>query len=425
MGGCCCKMGFITGGPNEAIVVSGCFHSRPKLVVGGWAFVCPCVQKIQRLSLNLMTLQVYTPRVYTVHGVPLSVTGIAQVKIAANNDDMLRAAVEQFIGKTDKEIKEIARITLEGHQRAIMGALTVDEIFKDRKKFSEQVFDVASTDLVNMGIQVISFTLRDIKDEESYMESMGQARTSEVLRDARIGEAECTRDSLIDTALSEESRMAARLFNDTQIERYKRDFLLKKAEYDKEVETARAEAELAYRLQAAKIQQRIAEETKNIDIVERLKQIEIQEQEILRYNHHSHICIVMAIANRTKLIEEANAEAEAIALKGDAEAFAISVKGKAEAEQMAKKADAYGEYKKAAKIAMWMEALPGLAAEVAAPISQTNSIKMIMDCEGKPGETAGPAALTKEILEIMCSIPEKVTEVSGLPSYLLQDLKVQ
>ena len=101
--------------------------------------------------------------------------------------------MEQFIDKTDKEILDIARATLEGHQRAIMGALTVDEIFKDRKKFAEQVFDCASTDLFNMGIQVISYTLREIKDEENYMESMGQARTAEVLRDARIGEAECNR----------------------------------------------------------------------------------------------------------------------------------------------------------------------------------------------------------------------------------------
>jgi len=82
------------------------------------------------------------------------------VKITSNNEEMLRAAVEQFIDKTDKEIEEVAMLTLEGHQRAIMGAMTVDEIFKDRKKFSSKVFDIASTDLFNMGIQVISYTLK-------------------------------------------------------------------------------------------------------------------------------------------------------------------------------------------------------------------------------------------------------------------------
>ena len=215
--------------------------------------MCPCVQKVQRLPLALMTLVVSTPRIYTMHGVPLSVTGIAQVKITSNNEEMLRAAVEQFIDKTEKEIQDVARVTLEGHQRAIMGALTVDEIFKSRKKFAEQVFDCASTDLFNMGIQVISYTLREIKDDENYMESMGQARTAEVLRDARIGEAECNRDSLIQTALAEEKRMASKFVNDTEIEYYKRNFEIKKASYDMEVETARAQAELAFQLQVKRI----------------------------------------------------------------------------------------------------------------------------------------------------------------------------
>jgi len=436
MGCIFCKLGFITGGPHEVIVVSGCCHGKPKLVVGGWTFVCPCIQKIQRLSLNLITLQVSTPRVYTVHGVPLSVNGIAQVKITSNNEEMLRAAIEQFIDKTDKEIQEIARMTLEGHQRAIMGQMTVDEIFKDRKKFSQEVFDVASTDLVNMGIQVISYTLRDIKDEESYMESMGEARTSEVLRDARIGEAECTRDSLIDTALSEENRMAARLLNDAQIEKYKRDFLIKKAEYDVEVETARAKAELAYRLQAAKIQQRIEEEKMNIEIVEREKQIEIQLQEIQRREKELTSRVrapaeaekfkleILAEADKLKRIEEANGESESKILKGEAEAYAVAMKGAAEAEQMAKKADAYNDFNKAAKVALWMDTIPHIAAEVAAPMAQTNSITMIMNTEDKPGVSAGPAMVTKEILDIMENIPERVSGSTGLPSYLLTNLKI-
>lgn len=113
-----------------------------------------------------MTLQVESPCVYTSQGVPISVTGIAQVKIQGQNEDMLLTACEQFLGKTESEIQHIALVTLEGHQRAIMGSMTVEEIYKDRKKFSKQVFEVASSDLVNMGITVVSYTLKDIRDEE-------------------------------------------------------------------------------------------------------------------------------------------------------------------------------------------------------------------------------------------------------------------
>lgn len=118
-----------------------------------------------------MTLQVESPCVYTSQGVPISVTGIAQVKIQGQNEDMLLTACEQFLGKSESEIQLIALVTLEGHQRAIMGSMTVEEIYKDRKKFSKQVFEVASSDLVNMGITVVSYTLKDIRDEEVSIQS--------------------------------------------------------------------------------------------------------------------------------------------------------------------------------------------------------------------------------------------------------------
>ena len=159
---------------------------------------------------------------------------------------MLRAAVEQFIDKEPQEIEDVAMSTLEGHQRGIMGSMTVDEIYKDRKKFSQKVYDQASSDLFNMGIQIISYTLKDIKDEDRYMVSLGMARTAEIQRDARIGEAQANTEAQIETALAEETRLASKLLNDTEIERYKRDYELKKAVYDTEVEMARAEAENYY-----------------------------------------------------------------------------------------------------------------------------------------------------------------------------------
>lgn len=148
------------------LLSTGCCYMKPLLVPGGRAFVWPSIQQVQRISLNTMTLQVESPCVYTSQGVPISVTGIAQVKIQGQNEDMLLTACEQFLGKKESEIHDIALVTLEGHQRAIMGSMTVEEIYKDRKKFSKQVFEVASSDLINMGITVVSYTLKDIRDEE-------------------------------------------------------------------------------------------------------------------------------------------------------------------------------------------------------------------------------------------------------------------
>merc|ERR1719357_1063399 len=207
-----------------------------------------------------MTLEVNSPRVYTSQGVPISVVGTAQVKINGSNEEMLAFAAEQFGGKPVDEVLQICLETMEGHQRAIMGNMSVEEIYRDRKTFSTKVFEVASVDLHNMGIMVISYTLKDVRDEVGYLASLGQARTAQVKRDALIGEAEAKKDATIAEALAEEQRMEAKLVNDTEIARSKRDFELKKASYDTEVNTAKAEAEMAYSLQAAKVQAKIKEE---------------------------------------------------------------------------------------------------------------------------------------------------------------------
>merc|ERR1719400_76938 len=370
-----------------------------------------------------MTLNVYSPKVYTMQGVPLSVTGIAQVKITSHNEEMLRAAVEQFIDKEPQEIEDVAMSTLEGHQRGIIGSMTVDEIYKDRKKFSQKVYDQASSDLFNMGIQIISYTLKDIKDEDRYMVSLGMARTAEIQRDARIGEAQANTEAQIETALAEETRLASKLLNDTEIEHYKRDYELKKAVYDTEVEMARAEAEMAYKLQESIVKQKIKEETMSTDIVERMKLIEVAEQEVARRQceldakirkpaeAEKFRCETMATANKQKTTLEASGVAEGLMMKGESDSFSLEITGKADAEVMAMKADAWKEYQKAAKLSLWLEALPKVAAEVAAPISQVNGITMV----GFPDsdQSLGPARLTGEVLEIMEKMPDAVTQFTG------------
>ncbi|CAA9994604.1 unnamed protein product [Nesidiocoris tenuis] len=349
-------------------------------------------------------------------------TGLLQVKIQGQNEEMLLAACEQFLGKTDAEIQHIALVTLEGHQRAIMGSMTVEEIYKDRKKFSKQVFEVASSDLVNMGITVVSYTLKDIRDEEGYLKSLGMARTAEVKRDARVGEAEARKDARIKEAIAEEQRMASKFINDTEIAQAQRDFELKKAAYDVEVQTKKAEAEMAYELQAAKTRQRIKEEQMQITVVERKQEIAVQEQETQRKEKELMAQVrrpaqaekyrleKLAEANRYRLIMEAEAEAESIRLRGEAEAASILAKAKAEAEQMSKKAEAFREYRQAAIVDMLLDALPKMTAEVAAPLSQTKKITMVSSGAGE----VGAAKITGEVLDIVTKVPEMVKNVTGV-----------
>jgi len=419
----CFDVGIVTCGPNEALVISGmCQGGQPNFITGGRAIVFPCIQTVQRIPLNTMTLEVHTSKVYTSQGVPISVVGTAQVKINGSSEEMLSYAAEQFGGKSQDEILQICLETVEGHQRAIMGNMSVEEIYRDRKTFSKNVFNVASVDLHNMGIAIISYTLKDVRDEVGYLASLGQARTAQVKKDALIGEAEARKDATIAEALAEEQRMESKLLNDTEIARSKRDFELKKASYDTEVNTAKAEAEMAYGLQAAKVQAKIKEEEMQVKVVERAQNISIQEQEIKRKEKELDSKVrkpaeaekyrleKIAEAERQKVVLEAEAEAEATALKGEAEAYAIEVKAKAEAEQMAKKADAWKEYKEAALVDMMLKVLPKVAAEVAGPISETNKITMVSTGDGP----IGASRVTNEVLDIMGSLPDTVKKMTGV-----------
>jgi len=331
-------------------------------------------------------------------------------------------AAEQFGNKSTQEVLQICLETMEGHQRAIMGNMTVEEIYRDRKTFSTKVFEVASVDLHNMGISIISYTLKDVRDDTGYLASLGQARTAQVKRDALIGEAEAKRDATIAEAAAEEQRMEAKLKNDTEIARSKRDFELNKAIYDTEVNTAKAEAEMAYSLQAAKVQAKIKEEEMQVKVVERIQNISIQEQEILRKEKELDSKVKkpaeaekyrlekIADAEKQRIVLEAEAKAEAVTLRGEAEAYAIEVKAKAEAEQMAKKADAWKEYKEAALVDMMLKVLPQVAAEVSAPLASTDKITMVSTGDGP----IGASRVTDEVLSIMNSLPTMVQGMTGV-----------
>jgi flotillin len=369
-----------------------------------------------------MTLNVISPKVFTNQGVAISVTGLAQVKVDSSHEQMLQTACQQFLGKSQAEIRNIALETLEGHQRAIMGTLSVEEIYQDRQKFSEEVFKVAKSDLVNMGITIVSYTIKDISDELGYLHALGMPRTAEVQRDATIGEAYANRDAGIKAAEAEQARLGAKYANDIEVAKSQRDFELKQATYDAEVNTRKAQAELAYQLQAAKTKQKIKEEEMQIKVVERKQQISVQEQEIKRRERELEAQVkrpaqaekyrleTLAEANRQKVILEAEAKAEAIRLKGEAEAFAIKEKARAEAEQMAKKAEAWQDYQSAAMVDMVLETLPKVAAEVATPLGQTKKIVMIA---GENGEL-GASKITGEVLDIISKLPKAVQDLTGV-----------
>ncbi|XP_042868457.1 flotillin-1-like [Penaeus japonicus] len=412
----------LTCGPNEVIVLSGLGYQKSAMITGGRIIAFPCLQRWHRMSLNVMTLKVASSGVYTAQGVPITVTGVAQVKISTQHPEILERACEHFLKKSQAEIEVLITATLEGHQRAILGAMTVEDIYKNRKLFNSRVFEVASKDLCNLGLHVLSYTIRDLSDEVGYLEALGMSRTAEVQRDARIGEVFAQQESRIQKSLANEELMKVKYANDSLIAQANRDFQQQKAIYDQEVMAKKAEADLAYELQSCKTKQKIQEEKMEIVVVERQAKIHVQEQEIQRTEKLLDATVkqpaeaekyrleIIAEAQRKKTVLEAEGQAESKHLKGEAEAFAIEAKAKAEAATMHYRAEAFKQFKDAAILDLYLKAMPQIVGSVGSALSNAKSIKMV----SSGGSEVGAQKLTQEVMDISTSIPEMVKNMTGV-----------
>src|SRR5437879_4172563 len=279
-------------GPNQVLVISGRKHHMVdpdgtardigfRVVKGGGVFVWPVYEKVDLLSLELLTIDVQTPEVYTSKGVPVRVDGVAQIKVKGD-DISIATAAEQFLSKGTDEIKNIATQTLEGHLRAILGTMTVEDIYQNRDAFASKVQEVAAGDMANMGLGIVSFTIRDIRDTQGYLEALGKPRIAQVKRDAQIAQAEADRDAMIRSSQATQAGQEAKFVADTKIAEAQRDYQTNVAQYQAAVNQRKAEADLAYDLQKYKTGQLVKAEEIQVNIIEKQKQIELQQQEIMR-----------------------------------------------------------------------------------------------------------------------------------------------
>lgn len=421
-------------GPDEALIVSGRKRKLSngqlvgfRIVKGGATFVWPVLEVAKTISLRIMPLDV-TSSAYTSQGVQLSVDGIAQVKIDSNLE-AIGTAAEQFLSLKDEEIKRIATQTLEGHLRSIVGNLTVEEINQNRDMFAQKVQELAAGDLANMGLKIISFTIREISDKNGYLESLGKAQIARVQRDAVIGQAEAKRDADIKSAEAMQAGQTAKFLAETKIAEANMDKEMKVADYQAAINERKAEADLSYDKKKYVVEQDVQREALQVEIVKKQKEIEIQEQEALRKEkeleatvrkpaeaerYKTEVAAAAELIRKSKEAEgqsytikaEGLAKAEAIKAAGLAEAEIIQAKGQAEAAAMAKKAGAYKLFNEAAMAQMVVERLPEIASAIAQPLSRTEKIVMIGD--------SGASKLTKDITSIIAQLPDTVKGLTGV-----------
>ena len=442
-------------GPNQVLVISGKKHRMTdqegnvrdigfRIVKGGGVFVWPVFEKVDILSLELLTIDVQTPEVYTSKGVPVKVDGVAQVKVKGD-DVSISTAAEQFLSKGVDEIKNIATQTLEGHLRAILGTMTVEDIYQNRDAFASKVQEVAAGDMANMGLTIISFTIRDIRDTQGYLDALGKPRIAQVKRDAQIAQAEADRDAMIKSSQATQAGQEAKFAADSKIAEAQRDYQSNVAGYQATVNQKKAEADLAYDLQKFKTGQLVKAEEVQVQIIEKQKQIELQQQEIQRKQRELEANVqkpadaerykVETLANATKFQLETEAagaasaakakgfanadvakatgiaEAEANKARGLAKAAVIEAQGKATASAMQAKAESFKQYNEAAVIEMIVRILPELAGRISEPLSKTERMVIINSGDGAGG---GASKLTGDITQIISQLPPVLESLTGV-----------
>jgi len=434
-------------GPNEVLIISGrgtsvkdpstgkLYRRTFRVVRGGGTFIWPVLERVDHLSLELMTIEIVTPNVYTLQGVPITVDGVAQVKVGSDDVSIVTAA-EQFLSKDVNDIQNVALQTLEGHLRAILGTMTVEEIYKDRDKFAQRVQEVSALDMKNMGLSIVSFTIKNIHDEQGYLDALGQARISEVKRDATIGQANAQRDATIQSAVARQEGETAKFLAETKIAEAQKNYAVQKASFDADVNQKKAEAELAYNLQQNKTNQRVKEEEVQIAVVEKHKQIEVQEQEVMRRERELDATVrkpaeaeqfrirTLAEARKYQLEVEAEGqasasrnlgigEADANKARGLAQADVIQAQGLAEALATSKKAEAWQQYTQAAILQQILDKLPELASAIAQPLAKTEKI-VIISSGGDGSHGAGASRVTRDVADTIAQVPAVIEALTGI-----------
>ncbi len=429
-----------------------------RVVRGGAALRVPLLEQVAYLSLNLMSIPLRIQRAYTKEGVAVTVEAVANVKIAS--DDMsLRGASERFLGMSAEQIKGVIFQTLEGHLRAILGTLTVEEINADRQAFAQKMTDEAALDLKKMGVNIDILTIQQISDEQGYLDALGKKRTAEVKRDAVIGEAQATRDAMIKSAMADQEGKTKRYEADVAIAQSLRDKESRQAEFDAAVQAKQAEAEQSGPLATAIARQKVTEQETRIDQVRKQQEVLVQAQEAARREQELQATVVKpAEAQRQAAILLAEGEKQATVIRaeatqkelefegageaskierigraeaakvlaiGEAEAEVIKKKLLAEAEGLQSKAAAWKNFNEAAVLNMVVDKMPELAKAFATQLAGIDKINIIEMGNGHGSGSGGVAKVMGTVGGGMTAMLAMLKDQFGVDIQRLMEAKTE
>jgi flotillin len=377
--------------------------------IGGGTLILPFLESAQVLSLEVYTLDLECREAITSRGIQVHALGQCQIKIGGD-EYSIRMAAEQFLGKGDQGIRDVAKSILEGYMRAGVGTMTVEEIFQKREELADKIRENASDDFVRMGLKILSFSLKDLSDATGYIEALGKPRIVQTRMEAAVAEAEAERDATVRAAEARKESDIAKFRAEAEIAEANRDYELRRAEYQGIINQKKAQADLAYELERQKVNQQLKREEYQVRLVEKEQAIKLEEKEILRKEKELESTVKkQADARKYQMRSDAEAQAFKTETEARAKSEAMRLEGDAEAETMKKKAESYANYNQAAVTEMLVSIMPELAKAVSEPLSKIDKIVMV---DGGAG--GGASRLTRQVADVLAQLPVVVESLSGI-----------
>ena len=450
--------GYVKAPPDKAYIISG-IRKKPRILIGRAGVKIPYFERVDMLYLGQMTVDIKTEQsVPTNDFINVNVDAVAKVRIGTD-EDSIQLAAKNFLNKTQEEITCDLQDSLQGNMREIIGTLALKTINTDRDSFSDQVMEKASRDMKKLGIEILSCNIQNVTDEKGLISDLGMDNTSRIKKDAAIAKAQADRDVAIAQAEADKAANDARVAAQTEIAEKNNALAIKKAELQKQADTAKAVADAAYEIQKQEQQKTIQANTVNAQIAKAEREAELKQKEVVvrqqelsaqiekqadaqkyatekdaeaaliqrqrnaeaeKYEQEKQAEARKAQAEAAKYAAEQEAagirakyeaEAAGIEAKGRAEAEATRLKGLAEAEAMEKKAEAYKKYNGAAMAEMMIKIMPEMAAEIAKPLSQIDKINIY----GSSSDgTNGASQISGNLPVVMKQVFDTMSEATGV-----------
>lgn len=418
-------MSYVKCPPDMVYLISG-LKKEPRVIIGKAALRVPFFERVDKLTLELIQIDVKTSKVPTADFINVDVDAVANVRIP-NNPELIQVAARHFLNQDSNYIARNVQQVLEGNMREIIGQMNLKELVNNKQLFSQKIQENAKDDINNIGLEIVNLNVQSCTDENNAINDLGIDNLSKIQKDAKIAKAEADRDVQVAQAKAAKEGNEADAQAKAEIAKQNKDLALKQYEYQIEQDKKKAEADTIYEIQKAERQKLINENTVLAEVAKTEKETELKEKQValrekqldaevrktadaekykaeVEAEAQKQVTIQRAQAELEKAKQEAQAkieiakankeaatleaaaikakalaEAEGIKAKLEAEAAGIEAKGIAEAKGIEKKAEAQAKMQQASVVEMIINKLPDIAKEVSTPLSNIDSITMYGD----------------------------------------------